>query len=118
MRTSGTISRWICIGLAGFGSVYVQVAGLRASPQANSDSAAVSPQRALLNKYCVTCHNERLHTAGLSLEKTDVQDIGGGAEVWEKVLRKVRTGAMPPAGMPRPDQATFEAFSSWLEASL
>jgi cytochrome c551/c552 len=81
-------------------------------------SAQSAPQRALLNKYCVTCHSERLHTAGLSLEKIDVDDVAGGAETWEKVLRKVRTGAMPPAGMPRPDQASFDGFSSWLETSL
>jgi Protein of unknown function (DUF1592)/Protein of unknown function (DUF1588)/Protein of unknown function (DUF1585)/Protein of unknown function (DUF1595)/Protein of unknown function (DUF1587) len=77
-----------------------------------------SPQRALLDKYCVTCHNERLHTAGLMLDRMDVEDIGGGAEVWEKVLLKLGTGAMPPAGMPRPDQGTLDTFASWLKTSL
>src|SRR5712691_11380043 len=119
MRPSMAITRWFSIALAGFGCLYIQVIGLHgASPQASADSAAVSSQRALLNKYCVTCHNERLRTAGLTLDKANLEDVGGNAEVWEKVLRKVRTGAMPPAGMPRPDQATFDAFSSWLEASL
>ena len=76
-------------------------------------ASSVAPQ-ALVDKYCVTCHNQRLQTAGVMLDKMDLADVGRGAEVWERVLRKVRTGEMPPAGMPRPDQATFSAFASWL----
>jgi cytochrome c5 len=110
-RTSKAILRWLRVAVA--------CTGLQtAIPQATSVPPNASSQRALLDKYCITCHNERLRTAGLTLDKANIDDIGGGAEVWEKVLRKVRTGAMPPAGMPRPDQATFDAFSSWLEASL
>jgi mono/diheme cytochrome c family protein len=77
-----------------------------------------SPQRMLLDQYCVTCHNQRLQTAGLRLDGTGVEDIGAGAEVWEKVLRKIRAGAMPPPSMPRPDKTAFDAFASWLEATL
>jgi mono/diheme cytochrome c family protein len=80
-------------------------------------SAAI-PQRALLDKYCVTCHNERRQTAGLMLDKMDVEHLSAGAETWEKVVHKLRSGAMPPAGAPRPDKATGEAFVSWLETTL
>jgi hypothetical protein len=76
--------------------------------------AAVDPTpRALLDQYCVTCHNQKLKTAGLMLDKADP-----AAETWEKVVRKLRAGAMPPAGMPRPDQATMERFVETLETSL
>ena len=72
----------------------------------------------LVNKYCVTCHNERLRTAGLLLDKADADDVSVSGDVWEKVVHKVRTGEMPPAGMPRPDKATFDAFASQLETAL
>lgn len=83
-------------------------------------AAALSPaaERALLDKYCVTCHNEKLKTGGLMLDKMDVEHVGDGAEVWEKVVRKIHGRMMPPQGMPRPDQATLDNFASSLEASL
>ena len=74
--------------------------------------------RALLDQYCVTCHNERLATAGLLLDESDVQHVAAGAETWEKVVRKLRSGAMPPPGRRRPDQPTLEAFVTWLETEL
>jgi hypothetical protein len=89
-------------------------------PSGPAPAATLSPasERALLDKYCVTCHNEKLKTAGLMLDKTDVEQIGDGAEVWEKVVRKIHGGTMPPLGMPRPDQATLDGFASSLEVSL
>jgi Protein of unknown function (DUF1592)/Protein of unknown function (DUF1588)/Protein of unknown function (DUF1587)/Protein of unknown function (DUF1585)/Protein of unknown function (DUF1595) len=83
-----------------------------------SPAADVSSQSALLGKYCVTCHNERLRTGGLELDKMDLAQIHEGAATWEKVLRKLRGGMMPPQGMPRPDAATLATFTSWLETSL
>ena len=74
--------------------------------------------RALLDRYCITCHNEKLRTAGLTLDTIDVTHVSAGAEVWEKAIRKLRMGAMPPPGRPRPDQATADAFRSYLETSL
>ena len=74
--------------------------------------------RAVLNRYCVTCHNEKLKTAGLMLDKMDVASVPAGAEVWEKVIRKLRTSAMPPAGVPRPDKATYDSLASYLETSI
>jgi hypothetical protein len=74
--------------------------------------------RALLDKYCVTCHNQRLKTGGLALDQIDLAHVSQGAEVWEKVIRKLRSGAMPPVGLPRPDQASQTAFVSWLETEV
>src|SRR6266446_8048772 len=82
------------------------------------NSSPASAHRALVNRYCVTCHNEKLKTAGLMLDKIDIENVSAGAEVWEKVIRKLRTYAMPPAGMPRPDKAAYESFASYLETSL
>lgn len=79
---------------------------------------AASTQRALLDNYCVTCHNERLKTAGLTLDDMDLARVGDHAEVWEKVVRKLRAGAMPPAGAPRPDKAASESLVVWLEETI
>jgi hypothetical protein len=76
------------------------------------------PARALLDKYCVGCHNQKLKTAGLTLDQMDVANPPSGAEIWEKVIRKFRGGMMPPAGMPRPDRAAADSFLSYLETSL
>ena len=65
-----------------------------------SASSASGPYRALLDQYCVTCHNDRAKTAGLMLDKMDLDHIGEGAETWEKVVRKLRGGMMPPHGPP------------------
>ena len=91
-----------------------------AAPQQVSGGAApsASPQRALLDRYCVTCHNRKLRTADLTLDTMDVTRIGEGADVWEKVVRKLRAGLMPPAGRPRPDQANHDGFVAWLEGEL
>ena len=74
--------------------------------------------RAALNQYCVTCHNERLKTAGLTLDTMDLGNVPADAAVWEKVIRKVRSGGMPPSGARRPDRATADAIATWLEATL
>src|ERR1700685_498219 len=74
--------------------------------------------REVLDKYCVTCHNQRLKTAGLTLDTLDLDQVPAHAEVWEKVITKLRSGAMPPAGMPRPDAATYKNFAAWLEEQI
>ena len=73
---------------------------------------------AVVKQYCVTCHNERLKTADLSLEKLDVARVADAGEVWEKVIRKLRRGAMPPEGARRPDKATSDGLIGWLETEL
>ena len=79
---------------------------------------ALADQRALLDKYCVTCHNMRLKTGDLDLASLDVANVGSGAETWEKVVRKVGSGLMPPAGMPRPEKAALDGLVAGLESSL
>jgi mono/diheme cytochrome c family protein len=74
--------------------------------------------RATLATYCVTCHNERLKTAGLVLDSHELAGVGASAERWEKVVRKLRATAMPPSGMPRPDEPTYNAVATWLESEL
>jgi mono/diheme cytochrome c family protein len=79
---------------------------------ANATSAAA------LNKYCVTCHNERVRAGGFALDALNPDNPATDAAAWEKVVRKLRTGAMPPAGRPRPDAATYDAVATHLEAKL
>jgi mono/diheme cytochrome c family protein len=82
-------------------------------------AAAASPApRALVDKYCVTCHNQRTKTGGLVLDTMDLASPAAGAETWEKVIRKVRGGMMPPVGMPRPDKAALDGLASYLERSI
>ena len=83
-----------------------------------SAQTAAAPPRAVLDKYCVTCHNQRTKTAGLALDVLDLAQVSEHADVWEKVVRKIRTGAMPPVGRPRPDKALSDSVASWLEADL
>ena len=76
-----------------------------------------SPQ-AVLDQYCITCHNQKLRTAGLMLDAVDVTRPAANAEVWERVIAKLRAGSMPPPGRPRPDAATYHAIASWLETEI
>jgi len=68
-----------------------------------SFAQAQTAQRALLDKYCVTCHSDRAKTGGLTLQDIDVANVPANAETWEKVIRKLSVGAMPPIGMPKPN---------------
>jgi cytochrome c551/c552 len=94
--------------LVAFASAFAWVQGL----------SAQSPSAALLNRYCVTCHNAKLKTAGLVLNPADLDHVAGTAETWEKVVRKLRAGAMPPAGAPKPDPAAVNTLRSYLETEL
>jgi cytochrome c5 len=89
----------------------------QSSPAPIPASSTVA-SRALLDKYCVTCHNERAKIAGLTLDKVDLSDIPGNADILEKVVRKVRVGMMPPQGAPRPDQAAATALIAHLTTEL
>ena len=86
-----------------------------AEPASAADAVAV---RALLDRYCVTCHNGRLRTAGLALDAPDPAAVAADARVWEHVVRKLRIGAMPPPGRPRPGQAAAQAAAAYLETAL
>ena len=75
-------------------------------------------ERALVKRYCITCHNQRLKTGGFVLEGLDVADVGQTPQAWEKVVVMLRGGLMPPGGMPRPEPAAYAGFISYLEDSL
>jgi hypothetical protein len=107
----------VCIVVSGTALARAGRARQAARPEPAGPGPA-APDRALLDRYCVTCHNTRLKTAGLSLDDLDIGAIGSHAETWEKVLRKIRAGQMPPVGRPRPDAAAASAFTSALAASL
>jgi hypothetical protein len=90
------------------GAVWLWVAQAHAAPR----------YREVLDTYCVTCHNQRLKTAGLTLDTLDLEKVADKPEVWEKVVRKLGSGTMPPQGVKRPDQATYRDLTSWLESQL
>jgi mono/diheme cytochrome c family protein len=93
----------------------------RSTTGSSSPSAASAPpstHRRLLDQYCVTCHNERLKTAGLRLDQIDVSRPEIEPEVWEKVVRKLHTSVMPPANMPQPSNADRRALLTWLQTAL
>ena len=83
-----------------------------------SSAQDASLQRDLIDRYCVGCHNDKLKTAGVSLETVDLANAGAAAGTLEKALRKVRTGEMPPPGVPRPSAAAAASFTRWLENAL
>ena len=93
-------------------------AGLAAAGQSAPGETAATPERELLDRYCVACHNERLQTAGLELDSADVTHVSADPDLWERVVRKLRAGAMPPAPRPRPDEATYARFIERLETEL
>ena len=86
--------------------------------EAGEQPSEAADARAILDQYCVTCHSDRLETGGLTLETVDLTDARASAERLEKVIRKLRLGAMPPLGMPRPDEATYTGLAAWLETEL
>ena len=94
--------------------------GLLTWQPASAQSAAptAAAERALLNRYCVPCHNDKTKIDNFSLEKLDLTTVGDHPEVWERVIRKLRAGMMPPPGMPRPVLAKYEELRDWLEAQI
>ena len=95
-----------------------QAATPRPQAPATSTPAAPDKPRALLDQYCVTCHNDRLKTANLSLQGADLTKVSEHAELWEKVIRKLRAGVMPPPDLPRPSLAEYDGLRDWLEAEI
>jgi mono/diheme cytochrome c family protein len=110
--------------LAGAASIVVasaaasHVATLSAAQVAAAQQSLPVAPRALLDTYCVTCHNQRTKTADLALDAMDLARLPDHADAWEKVVRKLRGGMMPPPGVRRPDRASVDAMVSWLERSL
>ena len=115
--------RSVWVGLVAWIIVLASVASQGQSPSATPSSsasaaAASEPHGALINQYCVSCHNQRARTGGVALDTLSLSNIPTDAETWEKVIRKVRGGQMPPAGMPRPPQAALDALVVHLETSI
>jgi mono/diheme cytochrome c family protein len=98
-------------------AVQVQVWAQQSSPPPAAPSVT-SSQRQFLDRHCTTCHNEQLKTGGLNLAQVDLSGPGAQPELWEKVVRKVHTGVMPPPGVPQPSDADRGAMLTWLETSL
>ncbi len=134
--------RSCALAAVGFTLAFAALAHAQAAPAAGAAErpgsaepahAAVSPQRALLDRYCVTCHNgdfvrgtdeprsllvSQLRAVGLALDDVDIDNVAEDPEVWEAVVRKLRVGAMPPQPRPRPDKESYDAFRHWLADQL
>ena len=123
---------WIALVCAGAQPAALVFAGQQ-TPAASSSGTAPASHRALLDRYCVSCHNERvvrgqepapsplvgqLRAVGLTLDTLDINAVAVEAALWERVVRKLRGGLMPPTGRPRPDAAAQTALVTWLETEL
>src|ERR1700675_2613510 len=118
---SAGVAVTLCVCLQAQTSAQQAGRQLVASPPSSSATGALTPAsgaRRLLDRYCVTCHNERLKTADLRLDGIDVATPGAAAEVWEKVVRKVHTRTMPPSNVPQLSEDDRRALLIWLETSL
>ena len=103
---------WVGLFLAMISSVHAQ------AQSSTAGSGSASNHKAVLDRYCVTCHNERMQTGNLALDTLNINRVGDHAELWEKVLRKLQTQSMPPPRRPRPDTSTYDEFAAWLVAEL
>ena len=114
-------------------SIIAAVPGYGQSAAATAQSAAATAQsasattavateaqnhKAVVDQYCVTCHSDRVLIANMTLENADFSDVANNAEAWEKVIRKLRAGVMPPAGVSRPPLDEYEALRDWLENEI
>ena len=118
-----SFSRAMKVGFAGLAvtlllAVQVQTYAQEAGNAASARPSPASNQHQFLNRYCATCHNERLKSGGLSLAQVDSSRLDAQPELWEKVVRKLRTGVMPPPNVPQPSGADRHAMLQWMETSL
>ncbi|HET9196170.1 MAG TPA: DUF1592 domain-containing protein [Vicinamibacterales bacterium] len=97
----------------------VGVAGRQQAASAPAPARpAATPDAAFVKQYCIGCHNSRANAGGLALDTLNPLNVAGHAEAWEKVVRKLRTGAMPPDGAPKPAPAARQTFTTALETAL
>jgi mono/diheme cytochrome c family protein len=119
-----SIVRWARTGILAGAMCFLASAGYIAQDRPSSivnrpsPSADTSAHQAVLQKHCVSCHNEKLKSGGLALTTLDLASVSKDIEPWEHVIRKVRTGAMPPVGRPRPDKVAAENLVTYLETEL
>src|SRR5688572_3274458 len=105
------------LALLAFGVPVVAVCSVYATQPA-APASSVSTTRATLDRYCVTCHNQKRPTADLALDTLDLDDVAAHAPTLEKVAARLRSRTMPPVGLPRPDRSTYEAVAGRIEAAL
>jgi mono/diheme cytochrome c family protein len=119
VRAASSATLVVCLLIPGQAGLAGQVTAARAglAAPAGRDTGAAAA-RALLTQYCVSCHNTQLKTAGLALDTIDLADVGPRADIWEKVIRKLRARSMPPLGRPRPDASAVTEVVSWLASRL
>ncbi len=98
--------------------LFGQSAQTAAGSKAGAQAPDVAPQRALVDKYCVTCHNAKAMTGNLARDQLDMAHMADHADIGEKMIRKLRAGMMPPTGMPRPDAATLNGLVTWMESEI
>jgi mono/diheme cytochrome c family protein len=110
MKTPLLVAALLLVG-AGFTRVETQNAQAPVAP-------VTSSEKALIDRYCATCHNQRAKIGGLALDVLDLTAAGREPQIWEKVVRKVRTGMMPPSGAPRPDRAALDGFAASIESTI
>ena len=123
----------VAVLAAAAGCLLATASPAMSAPAAAAGEANAASVEATLNRYCVTCHNGRivngrgtapsmlvsqLRTAGLALDALDANHVGGDADSWERVIRKLEARTMPPVGRPRPDEATYGEVIDWLETEL
>ena len=89
-----------------------------ASAVQQAPAAPATAEATFLNQYCIGCHNQRAKIGGLSLDTLDVSRVGPASETWEKVVKKIRTGMMPPSGAKRPERVALDRFAAELESRL
>ena len=112
--TTATLLRVSATGLVTF----VLAGAVAMDAQQASSNAASATSPTLVESYCLTCHNERTKSGEMVLQGKDLSDVAADPETWERVVRKLRAGTMPPRGRPRPDAAVQAAFVDRLEADL
>src|SRR5262249_10351025 len=118
-----TMAAWFAAAEAGVGALAAVLLlaapiGAQQSKAASAESTPVSNQCQFLDRYCVGCHNERLRTSGMTFVPADSAKPSAQPELWEKVVRKLRTGVMPPPTAPQPPESDRLAMLTWLETSL
>ena len=112
-RFLATVALAVCAPIASGQSGHVN-----APSTAKISAESADAHGALINRYCLTCHSQKLKTAGVVLEGLDFNHVGESASVLERVLRKIRAGEMPPPGLLRPPASVAAAFADWLEGAL
>lgn len=122
-RLAPLVAEGACALVTVFALLAVSSSTLRAqqaNPQrpASLGTAGHTPARELVSTYCVSCHNQRMKTANLMLDAADADHVANSADTWEKVVVMLRSRAMPPPGVRRPDGATYDRVATWLESEL